>query len=63
MHLNNKQTKNTPYKSIMYSRYTRVMVKRVHIPSAIHKSSHDLSVLELEEVEFTNNLRPICLPM
>jgi len=40
-----------------------VHVIEVHNPSKIHTSEHDLSILEVEEITFTNHLRPICLPI
>jgi len=38
-------------------------VTEVHNPSKIHTSEHDLSILEFQEITFTDNLRPICLPI
>ena len=38
-------------------------VKKIYIPGKIGNSAHEMALLEFDEIEFTDDLRPICLPM
>ena len=38
-------------------------ILKVYIPPRTNPSSHDMAVLEIPEIDMSDELRPICLPM
>ena len=38
-------------------------VRRIHIPPKSYTADHDIAMLTIDEIEFSDWARPICLPM